>query len=257
MTWRPDGGPEAIRETFEFNHEVLARFRAHRISGGHQKWPDQAKDFDGDWYRWPSQSAAEGRLRSMRDKCRAWVGDKALFDRLCADDGRCGAAEWYLDGQRVTSTSIWSAYYTCRILELCPDARTVVDLGGGYGHLAEMLAEFFPRVILVDLPICLRLAGEYTTRVDLAAPEGEWDGDLLVNTMSMQHMTPANLDYYGQRITEGSFRHLYLVNRTTKRDPTDTPIDDYPFLPLFEERAARMIGKRHKELFAERRDGCG
>lgn len=253
MTWRPDGGPEAIRETYSFSPGVVARFRAHRISGGHQKWPDQAKDFDGDWYVWPPRHAAEATLRKMRDKRRAQVKDKALFDRLCEDDGRCGAAEWYLDGRRVTSTSIWSAFYTCRLLEICRDAETVVDLGGGYGHLAEMLAEFYPHVILVDLPICQALAEEYTTRVDLRMPWQEWGGDLLINTMSMQHMTLANLEFYGGRIADSGFQHLYLVNRTTRKDPTDTPIDEYPFLTLFEERSSRMLGKRHKELFVERR----
>ena len=40
-TWRPDGGPEAIRAGFDYSPAAIARFRAHRVSGGHQKWPDQ------------------------------------------------------------------------------------------------------------------------------------------------------------------------------------------------------------------------
>lgn len=127
-TWRPDGGPEALRTRFDYSPAAIARFRAHRISGGHQKWPDQTKEFDGDWYVRPPRAAAEAELRKLRDALRGAVADRGLFDRLAADDGRCGGADWRLDGVRVTSTSISSAFYACRILEVAPRARSVVDI---------------------------------------------------------------------------------------------------------------------------------
>lgn len=249
-TWRPGDGPEAHRSSLDYSPEAIAQFRSHRISAGHQKWPDQTAAFDGDWYARPTAAIAIPALRTMRDRFRAMVSDVGLFDRLIEDDGRCGGADWRLDGVRVTSTSIWSAYYACRILELAPHARSVVDIGGGYGHLAHVLAEFYASVTLVDLPEVLRLAEAFTDRVTLAHPSGQWGGDLIVNTMSMQHMTPANLAYYGARIAACRPAGLYLVNRTVKRDPTDTPLDAYPFLTDFAEQSRRAIGPSHAEVFA-------
>ena len=252
-TWRPDGGPEAIRAGFDYSPAAIARFRAHRVSGGHQKWPDQTAEFDGDWYVRPPRAAAETELRKLRDSLRPAVADRGLFDRLAADDGRCGGADWRLDGGRVTSTSIWSAFYACRILEVAPRARSVVDIGGGYGHLAHLLAEFFPAVTLVELPEVLRLAAAWTDRVRLARPDEEWGGELVVNTMSMQHMTPANLAFYGERMLACGANWLYLVNRLVASDQTDTPMQHYPFLGAFAPVSLRRIGPRHAEAVFTRR----
>ena len=253
-TWRPDGGPEAVRQTWAYTGESISRFRAHRISGGHQKWPDQSVKFDGDWYVRPPRKEGEAALRKMRDGFRSGVADAALFDKLIADDGRCGGADWMVDGVRVTSTSIWSAYYACRISELTAglDIESVVDLGGGYGHLADMLAGLFPSVTLVEQPEVLRLAERWTDRVKLCMPDDDWRGDLLINTMSMQHMTPSNLAYYDAKMRQNPPKCLYLVNRRTKRDRTDTPIQDYPFLPLFDCLSERMLTDRHVEWFGVR-----
>lgn len=253
-TWRPDGGPEMARFDGELTPEILSRFRAHSVSGGHQKRPDQREIVEGGWYR-PVTDRAAGDARLAREvaKLRPMVSDPKLFDRLMVDDGTCGGAKWVVNGNRVTSSSIWSAFYTCRILEFTKgrDVERVVDLGGGYGHLAHMLAEFFPSVVLVDLPIVLALAGEWSAqhpatadRVRLAHPYEDWSGDLLINCHSFQHMTPANLRWYDARFRENPPACMYSVNRVIKRDPTDTPFYEYPWLPLYSTVSEQRLRKQ-------------
>jgi hypothetical protein len=253
-TWRPDGGPEMNRWSGELTPEILARFRAHCVTGGHQKRPDQSRTDDDGWYIHPSRADGDARLARDVAKLRPLVRDPKLFDKLMIDDGRCGGAKWVVSGQRVTSTSIWSAFYACRILELTEgrDIQSVVDLGGGYGHLAHILADHFPSVRLVELPICLALAREWTDKVTLSHPYEEWTGDLVINTMSMQHMTADNLDWYDGQFRARPPRCMYLVNRTTKRDPTDVPFADYPFLSMFNTVSERMLTGKHIEWFGER-----
>lgn len=249
-TWRPTGGPEMNRYSGEITPEILSRFRAHVVSGGMQKRPDQPKgQRTGEWWITEPRHSGEAYLRSQIAKLRPLVSDQRLFNRLMIDDGRCGAAKWVIDGQWVTSSSLWSAFYTCRILEFTRDhdVQTVVDLGGGYGHLAHMLSEFFPSVTLVDLPICLKLAEAYTDRVAFKHPYEEWGGsDLLVNTHSFQHMTPGNIEYYDAKFREAPPRLMYSVNRVVKRDDTDTVFGDYPWLPLYSTVSEQRI-KKHVE----------
>lgn len=261
-TWRPDGGPEMNRWDGELTPDILARFRSHSVTGGHQKRPDQRGIGEGGWYL-PVHDRRQGDARLARDvaRLRGMVRDPKLFDRLMVDDGRCGGAKWVVNGQRVTSTSIWSAYYACRIVELTEgrDVETVVDIGGGYGHLAHVLAQFFPRVVLVELPIVLMLAHEWSDKhpatagkVTLCHPYEDWSGDLVINTHSFQHMLPSNLDWYHQRFVAAPPRCMYLVNRVVKRDPTDVEFASYPFLTMFNTVEERMLSKKHIEFFGER-----
>lgn len=257
-TWRPDGGPEMNRWDAELTPEILDRFRAHCVTGGHQKRPDQSRyDADG-WYIHPPRADGDAKCARYVAKLRGMVADTKLFDRLMVDDGTCGGAKWVVAGQRVTSTSIWSAFYACRILELTAgrDVRSVVDIGGGYGHLAHVLAEFFPSVTVVELPIVIQLAQRWSEahpatadKVTLCHPYEEWAGDLVVNTMSMQHMTADNLRWYDAQFQARPPRCMYLVNRVVKRDPTDVPFGDYPWLSRFSTESERMISGKHVEWF--------
>lgn len=258
-TWRPDGGPEMNRYSGELTPEILSRFRAHSVTGGHQKRPDQRGIGEGGWYL-PVTDRRQGEVRLARDiaKLRPRVRDPKLFDKLMVDDGACGGQKWAVNGHRVTSTSIWTAFYACRILELTEGrgVKSAVDIGGGYGHLAHVLAGFFPTVTVVELPIVLALAKEWSAahpatadRVTLVHPYEDWSGDLVVNTMSMQHMTAANLDWYDQRFRAAPPQCIYLVNRVVKRDPTDVEFRDYPFLPLFNVESERRVTGKHVEYF--------
>lgn len=261
-TWRPDGGPEMNRWDGGLSPEILARFRSHSVTGGHQKRPDQRGIGEGGWYL-PVPDRRQGDARLARDaaKLRGMVADPKLFDRLMVDDGLCGGAKWVVNGQRVTSTSIWSAYYACRVIELTEGrgVETVVDLGGGYGHLAHVLAAFFPRVVLVELPIVLALAREWSDKhpatadkVTLCHPYEEWSGDLVINTHSFQHMTADNLRWYDARFRQSPPSCMYLVNRVVKRDDTDVEFAEYPFLSMFNTEDERMLSRKHIEWFGVR-----
>ena len=259
-TWQPIGGPEMDRWDGEATPDVLARFRAHKVSGGHQKPPDQRRATADGWYvPIVDRRPGEAILRTEARRFRSMVADKGLFDRLMVDDGSCGGAEWIVEGRRVTSTSIWSAYYACRIVELTEgrDIQTVVDIGGGYGHLAHVLAGLFPHVVLVELPIVLALAREWSaahpqTNLELRLPDELWRGDLVINTMSMQHMTPRNLDWYAARFRAEPPACMYLVNRVVKRHATDVEMNRYPFLSLFDPVAERKLTGKHVEWFGTR-----
>ena len=261
-SWKPDGGPEMNRWDGELTDDILSRFRAHCIVGGHHKRPDQRGIGEGGWYL-PVVDRRQGETKLAREiaKLRPRVRDPKLFDRLMVDDGSCGGQKWVVNGQRVTSTSIWSAFYACRILELTEgrDVKTVVDLGGGYGHLAHVLAQFFPSVVLVELPIVLTLAREWSDKhpatadkVTLCHPYEEWTGDLVVNTHSFQHMTERNLRWYDARFRENPPACMYLVNRVIKKDGTDVPFSEYPWLGMYSTVDERMVTKRHVEWFGER-----
>ncbi len=260
-TWRPDGGPEMNRYSGELTPAILSRFRAHTVCGGMQKRPDQPKgQSTGEWWQPGPRHVGEAYLRGQIARLRPMVADQALFSRLMVDSGKCGAAKWVIDGKWITSSSLWAAFYACRILELTAgrDVQSVVDLGGGYGHLAHVLAEFFPSVTLVDLPIPLALAREWSAnhpatadKVTLRHPYEEWGAvDLLINTHSFQHMTPDNLAFYDAKIRENPPRLMYSMNRRTVRDETDTVFHNYPWLPLYSTVSERRI-RKHIEWFGE------
>lgn len=164
-----------------------------------------------------------------------------------------------LDGvsaYHVTRAQVCHVYYRARIHQrLKPPYGPVLEIGGGYGGLAaELLRSLaIPTYCLVELPDALALAYFYLRgcfdvpiqvlyrpdqQLDSAArlvlvapwklPEVQASLDLLINTMSFQHMDRGNLEFYFQQAERLQVKRMYLVNRNTVRDPSDVPIDEYP-----------------------------
>lgn len=115
-----------------------------------------------------------------------------------------------------------------------PDRENILEIGGGFGGLCAVLN--FRNYYFVDLPEIAPLAYWYLKNkgkeVNYVTP---WDLpklnakiDLFINTMSFQHMTQENLEYYFGEIARLKPKYLFLVNRNWKRDPTDVIMDDYP-----------------------------
>ena len=162
-----------------------------------------------------------------------------------------------LDCYRITEAQLRFVYYRKRITRLLngQPLGMVLEVGGGYGGLAAELLQHVPigRYVIVELPDAMPLAALYLRACfeepvqALAGPDEAPDpearililppwalphlpgeADLLINTMSFQHMTAESLQFYfaqAQRLRTG---HMYLVNRDVQRDPTDVPISRYP-----------------------------
>jgi putative sugar O-methyltransferase len=158
----------------------------------------------------------------------------------------------------VTEASIRYWYYSSFLKKYIGSANTVVEIGSGYGGLSKRVREKLDvkKYVLVDLPENLSLAYYYNSSLkntdvhtilntsDLSKLDedgvflvGPWmlkelsvDVDLVINTMSFQHMTVDNLEYYFDFINKVMPNAVYHVNRNVKRDETDIVVDDYPRL---------------------------
>jgi len=72
--------------------------------------------------------------------------------------------------------------------------------------------------------------------------------DLVINTMSMQHMTQMNLDFYFEEINRLNIPYLYLVNRNILRDLSDVKFEDYPIPNSYMNTLLKSVfGKNHLE----------
>jgi hypothetical protein len=140
------------------------------------------------------------------------------------------------------------SYYSHRIRKLCTQDTVIVERGAGFGALARYLQGNYFQYIIVDLPENLILASQYLEEAGISHgtmldyPNKEISvflltggdlvnvnqADIIINTMSMQHMTKTNLDFYFQQIERLEPNYLYLVNRNIKRDQTDIEIQNYP-----------------------------
>jgi putative sugar O-methyltransferase len=162
-------------------------------------------------------------------------------------------------GPRLLSTTeaqLRWLYYRYRLEELAGRRLgTVLEIGGGYGGLAvELLTKSqMEWYFFVELPDTLPLTWFYAraclgdnvaiayTPQDVSKPNAQlvllppWllpavtgRVDLIVNTVSFNHMDRRNLNFYFGEIGRLQAKRLYLVNRNWKREPTDVAIDDYP-----------------------------
>jgi putative sugar O-methyltransferase len=72
--------------------------------------------------------------------------------------------------------------------------------------------------------------------------------DLMIDTMSMQHMTQINLDLYFEEIKRLNIPYLYLVNRNTLRDLSDVKFEDYPIPNSYMNTLLKSVfGRNHLE----------
>jgi hypothetical protein len=156
----------------------------------------------------------------------------------------------------VTEAQLRYLYYRRQIQSLVGESfASVLEIGGGHGGLAAELLQHLPigKYFIVELPEALPLAYFYlracfdcpiqvlyraedvvdpAARIVILAPwklqELGGEVDLLINTMSFQHMMPESLEFYLRQTDRLKAKHLYMVNRDTKRDPTDLIISEYP-----------------------------
>lgn len=169
----------------------------------------------------------------------------------------------------------WRAPMLATWLGRAPD--TLLEIGGGHGKFVRDCAVMMPatKLYLTDLPFNLIVQARYLAeyfgdgvnlclldehrvdpdaRINLVAP---WlldripgPIDTLANFLSFQHMDAANLAWYGDAIEALGVRHVFHINRSTKREGYDFGVDEYPFRAAFDivQRTESPLGKvRHSE----------
>jgi hypothetical protein len=281
--WSPSP-VEAWKDSALVTPRALANFRCSTLSGGTQNWPDRPQDRAGDadgLYAPRSAGEAEAAAHALalgvrESGARLPSELHEVFLRLALDDDRCGGRPVEVPGLGpVTESSIRFAYYGVLLSELVHDGDTVLEIGAGFGGTCSRLLQRRRdiRYIITDLPLNLLLAAHFLgsrlgarvrrvwTEDALAAADGQvllvapWLVErlggpvhLAVNTMSFQHMTRRNLEYYGTLLATLGTKMLYMVNRVGRRDPTDVPLAEYPFLPQYRPAMDRPFGERWREL---------
>lgn len=273
-TWMPTGGPEEHRGSTELTPEIMQNFRNHSVVGGHAKWPNQTDITDEQGFYIPDgeEDKEQQEVQSMYSTFLRMSPNPEMFRYHVKDGGSFGMRTWHvwdhnvnqdsLMGELVpvSTTSIFNAYYASCIQGLVKQVGSrVVDIGGGYGHLAKELSSFCEQVSLVELPANLPLAEEYLAGTDVRVlhPSEDFDADIIVNTMSFQHMTQANLEYYTKKIVDSGAKAVYTVNRMTKRDPTDVVIYEYPLWEHFFPIHVKGFGQMWQEWVAQRKPENG
>jgi len=283
--WSPSP-VEGWKDEFQVTADSLAEFRCHSISGGTINFPDRPATRSAmpqpEFFapRTPAQ-IARGHLTVWR-RCMQLIsalpkGHLGLYRRLAQDDGAHGAQRWMVPGiGLVTEASIRYAYYAAALSEKLGKGQPIFEIGAGFGGLAQRLVPLLDphRYIITDLPLNMLLAytnlsgrfpGEVgriwlstdrlgPARIQIVAP---WrltglglTADTAINTVSFQHMSMRNLEFYGDAMAALGVRQLYHVNRDVKRDPTDVPCSSYPFRDRFEVALSRefpFVGRNVRE----------
>jgi len=263
---------------------TLASFRCSPISAGTQNWPDRTPgDAVGEDGLYAPRSPADTETAAQAvalgiQEFGARLPSELVeaYLHLALDDDRCGGRPVEVPGLGpVTESSIRFAYYGVLLSELVHDGDTVLEIGAGFGGTCSRLLQRRRdiRYIITDLPLNLLLAAHFLgsrlgarvrpiwTEDALADADGQvllvapWLVErlagpvhLAVNTMSFQHMTRRNLEYYGALLATLGTKMLYMVNRVGRRDPTDVPLAEYPFLPQYRPAMDRPFGERSREL---------
>lgn len=183
----------------------------------------------------------------------------------------------------ITEAQIRYLYYRGQILQaLGSSLGVVLEVGGGFGGLAVELLRHLSirRYYLVELADSVPLAYFYfRTSFDCPMlvlidpedhagvddriivlppwklPDVDEPIDLLINTMSFQHMMPVSVDFYLREADRLKARYLYLVNRDVKRDPTDPVLSGYTIPSCYRlQSKQRWLFGQHVEAVYERLD---
>lgn len=171
-------------------------------------------------------------------------------------------------GQEVSITSMLFSYFLWRISGMLHAGVRVLEIGGGYGGLARVLAEYEPtiKMTMVDLSISLEIQRFYLANTSEAAfafssmvPDGPFD--LAVSTKCFCELDVEIVNHYLTEI-DRALRHprsyllrggyFYCVSRDDWREnsfdswriPSSLEIVDrrvYPFEPNYTERLWRKI----------------
>ena len=265
-----------VRDSKQFlNKFKVCSFRSFRISGGTLNPPDRPNSINLDDEKYMDANIFESTLntlkllyRLIKFEFRMFYHHKSLF-LFKKDSGNCGLRKITLFGKILSDASIRNSYYFAIFKKYFSECKVILEIGGGYGHLASLISKNSDTTYyLCDLPQNLILAAEFLRQekitfsvfnndtvnhrgiILILPPDIEsLSPNLIINTMSFQHMSPAYISYYLKIINESQPNYLYLVNRNIKRDETDTIIDEYPISNIFKKiKISSIQTKNHKEI---------
>jgi putative sugar O-methyltransferase len=182
----------------------------------------------------------------------------------------------------ISDTGIRHSYYRSSIQKLVTsNTHSVLEIGAGFGGLCNLLLKDgkIDSYFIVDLPENLLLQHFYLhenehqvlpwkarASRDAARPcifllngdeilELDCQIELLINTMSMQHMSKMNLDFYFEQINRLDVKSLYLVNRNVIRDESDVKMENYPIPDSYCNTFLKTVfGKNHLESLHRRKN---
>ena len=251
-----------------FNEKNLINFRRTPLSEGLISFPDRPlkyipRPMSDCWFEGiPFWQKVRGirdiilelyRLRSFFRFKFSEINDNLIGNPCCYKIGKT----------HVTSFSIKMFFYNKYIEKNFSDPNNIniLEIGGGCGGICQKLFSSekldVNKYVLIELPEIIPLAYWYLKNSGLKvfsiifdndlktlkeekAPQNvfilaPWmlskidnNFDLFINTMSFNHMTKKNINYYFSEIDRLNVKNLFLVNRDTIRDPSDIKISDYP-----------------------------
>ncbi len=229
------------------NEDNLKNFRRTSLSEGLISFPDRPLKYEsGVLNPWIKGLPLWQKIRGMRDIGVELLRARKKIEFKLSDinDNLVGNPCCYKLGKNnITDLAIRMCFYSKYLEKEFSGINSVLEIGGGFAALSLKLANSkklnIKKYVLVDLPESLALSYYYlrNSECDIdkfvivapwMLPEVEKDFDLLINTMSFQHMSKDNIRYYFNQIDRLDIKNLYLVNRDTIRDATDTKISEYP-----------------------------
>lgn len=251
----------------QLNSDNLKNFRRSLLSAGALNFPDRPVDIKKAWISGIPLKLKLIGLKTILEKLYK-LRTYTKIDFTNISDNFVGNPCYYKLGKvYITEASIRNYYYSVAIDRIRSaenfTLNNMLEIGGGFGSLALKLISS-PRLhlenyYLIDLPENLALSFYYlknngcnvsvaserdglkeslsSARVVLLPPwmlqKYDFKVDLLINTMSFQHMNLGNLLYYFDNVKRLKIPFLYLVNRNKKKDPEDVEILKYPIFDAY------------------------
>ena len=175
------------KEFFDSYH--LKNFRRSIVSGGVLNPPDRPRKISAKYHGinydvkdWFSGVSVYDKLRCFPNFISQFLKLKSRLNRTKSIykihdvlDNNVGNPSALINifGAKVTDASVRYWYYTNRITALIGHVDVIIEIGSGYGGLAERLATALKakKYLLVDLPETLSVAASYLSQRGLKAFE--------------------------------------------------------------------------------------
>lgn len=241
----------------EYIEPRLARFRSFLLrDGGPLEWPDCPAP-DKSWFmqqplehmRIASADLVQlkATLRKTAENLKApWLG---VPEDMVGDP-----YSYEVEGKPETNSNLRNTLYASLILKEMELERhaSLMDIGGGFGCLLGKIGERVPglNLYLCDFPrMCLMAtyylsnkptfqgrAGQTTIVFPWEYPSFAGPVDVVVNTMSFQHMNEGNLNYYFSQFQRLGVKAIFSVNR--ERGVKTGEVES--FMPILERNGYRL-----------------
>lgn len=221
---------------FEFFDSRLPRFRSLILqAGGPLEWPDCAMP----GHTWFAKEPTAHLVAASKNLAELEITLKKTVSNLGAtwidqrEDlvGEPFAYEFH--GRLETNSNLRNNLYVSLLAHFIPPTSvySLLDLGGGFGCLLAKIAALSPKLQIYhcDFPrMGILAAYNLAQKVELEARPGRiqivypWEYpqlaapvEVVVNTMSFQHMNEANLAYYFSRFRDLGVKQVFSINRET------------------------------------------